>query len=694
MAATPFNVVVVGAGPRGTSTLERLLARLEERCAAPGAAADAVAPGADTGPATDADAAPADRLLDITVVDPCEPGPGHVWAPGQPRYYLMNTPALFPTVAPARGPGGGAGLTFEQFRASGGDGADLDDVERAELAALASDGFPGRALYGAYLRHVFAQVRDRLAAHPAVGSIRVVRDEVVALHREANGYRLLLAGDAAPAEGREDGMARDGHGPRELVAEAVVLAVGHVPAHANPQQRAAGERATAVGLHYQGPNVPADVDWDAYPAGEPVLVRGLGLNFFDAMTALTVGRGGRFEDTGAGPGNALEYRPSGREPRLHAASRRGAPYRAKPCIDTYLPRSVSLRHLSFDAVHELAAEGAPGEPSGKVGFNAHIWPLLHRDVLRTYYATLLRVEPGLFEDPAGFLAELDDILDAPHVHGQEVWRTVARELVERSAPGAAWLDVPGLGHPFADRGFVGHDTYQAAVLDYLRADAASSARGEDDPLKMAIGALNAGRGIVKRFVAEGLLDDASRLEELGRWFEPLVEGLASGPPLQRIEELAALGRAGVVQFIGPDPVFSLDEEAGHFAASSPWVQDEPVTARHMFEAMMPANRVAQTASPLLAQLQSEGLARPRPMLTSEGEQVHGSGFDVVGEPYRLVDGGGVPHRGVFVLGLQLSSVQWGTAIAAEAGAGWHDGARTLGDADAVAMELLRMAELD
>lgn len=718
MAASPFGVVVVGAGPRGTSALERLLARLDERLAGLGAAngpanrgasgaagaaaeAGAHARAADAGAHTRAVAA--ERPLDITVVDPCEPGPGHVWAPGQPRYYLMNTPALFPTVAPARGPGDGAGLTFEQFRASGGDGADLDDVERTELAALASDGFPGRALYGAYLRHVFARVRDRLTAHPAVGSFRVVRGEVVAVHREANGYRLVLAGNAtstASAQGgaahdgaTHDGTIRDDDGPGELLAEAVVLAVGHVPAQPNPQQRAAGERATAAGLHYQGPNVPSDVDWGTYPAGEPVLVRGLGLNFFDAMTALTVGREGRFEDTGGGPGHALEYRPSGREPRLHAASRRGAPYRAKPCIDTYLPRSVSLRHLSFDAVHELAAEGAPGEPSGKVGFNAHIWPLLHRDVLRTYYATLLRVEPALFQDPAGFLAELDDILDAPHVHGQEVWRSVARELVERAAPGAAWLDVPGLGHPFADRGFVGHEAYQAAVLRSLEEDAAASARGEDDPLKMAIGALNAGRGIVKRFVAEGLLDDVSRLEELERWFEPLVEGLASGPPLQRIEELAALARAGVVQFIGPDPVFSLDEEAGHFAASSPWVQDEPVTARHMFEAMMPANRVAQTASPLLAQLQAGGLARPRPMLTSEGEQVHGSGFDVVGEPYRLVDGGGVPHRGLFVLGLQLSSVQWGTAIAAEAGAGWHDGGRTLGDADAVARELLRMAEL-
>lgn len=665
MAASRFNVVIIGAGPRGTSTLERLLARLDEATATAGHGGGA--PGWSVG---------------ITVVDPCEPGPGHVWAPGQPRYYLMNTPALFPTVAPPRGTGDGPGLTFEEFRSSGGDGAVLDATERAELEALSTAGFPGRALYGAYLRHVFTAVAGRLRSHRAVASFDVVRHEVTAVRREANGYRVTL-----------DALQDDG-GARELLAEAVVLSVGHVPSHPNPQQRVAGERATAVGLHYQGPNVPADVDWGVYPAGEPVLVRGLGLNFFDALTALTLGRGGEFVPSGQGPGRALEYRPSGAEPRLHASSRRGAPYRAKPCIDTYLPRSVTLRHLGFDEVHELAAAGAPGEPPGKVGFNAHIWPLLHRDVLRTYYATLIRVSPELFGDPAGFLAELEGILDAPHIHGQEVWRTVARELVGRAGPEVPWLDVPALGHPFADRGFVGHEAYQAAVLQYLEEDAAASARGEDDPLKMAIGALNAGRGIVKRFVAEGLLDDASRLEELTRWFEPLVEGLASGPPLQRIEELAALARAGVVQFLGPDPVFSLEEEAGHFAASSPWVQDEPVTARYMFEAMMPANRVSQSASPLLGQLQADGLARPRLTPTSDGEGVHGSGFDVVGQPYRLVDGDGIAHRGIFVLGLQLSSVQWGTAIAAEAGAGYQDGARTLGDADAVALELVRMAAWD
>ena len=667
MVHETFRIAVIGAGPRGTSVLERLLAHLApER------------PGAEDSPPR--------RPLDITVVEPFEPGPGHVWAPTQSRLFLMNTPALYPTVAPPRGTSAAVGLTFEEWRVAGGDGADLTPVERRELADLRAGSYPPRALYGSYLKHVYDTVARRLAGHPSVVGFRHVRAEAVSLRRLGAGYAVGLD---APADAGEGPAGPTG---ASLEVDAAILAVGHVPARANPRQEAAGLRAGAVGLHYQEPNVPNDVDWNVFPPGETLLVRGLGLNFFDAMAQLTVGRAGEFAETGDGPGRALEYRASGREPLVVAASRRGTPYRAKAWVDAFIAPSAQLVHLNFESVHALAALGAPGEPPGQVSFAAHIWPLLHRDVLRTYFATWARTAPEAFAGGAGeFLVRLDAILDAPHEHGQEVWRTLARALVEDAAPGVGWLDVAALGHPFADRGFVDDEAYRTAVLEYLEEDARSSARGEDDPLKMAIATLNLGRMVVKRMVAEGLVDEASRLEELQRWFEPLVEGLASGPPLQRIEELAALVRAGIVRFIGPDPVFSLDDEAGHFSASSPWVAAEPTTARHMVEAMMPANRVAQTRSALLSQLQADGLARPRPMLTGEGEEVPGSGFDVVGEPYRLVDVSGVPHRAVFVLGLQLSSVQWGTAIAAEAGAGWQDGARTLADADAVAAELLRLA---
>jgi hypothetical protein len=57
-------------------------------------------------------------------------------------------------------------------------------------------------------------------------------------------------------------------------------------------------------------------------------------------------------------------------------------------------------------------------------------------------------------------------------------------------------------------------------------------------------------------------------------------------------------------------------------------------------------------------------------------------------PYRALSGTGEAQPGLYVCGLQLASVQWGTAIAAEAGASLDAGARTLRDTDAIAAALL------
>ena len=69
-----IRTALIGAGPRGTSALERLLANW-----------------IPAGP---------DATLHIDVIDPYPAGPGHVWQPGQSRLYLMNTQSFYPTVIP------------------------------------------------------------------------------------------------------------------------------------------------------------------------------------------------------------------------------------------------------------------------------------------------------------------------------------------------------------------------------------------------------------------------------------------------------------------------------------------------------------------------------------------------------------------------------------------------------------------
>jgi len=634
------TVVIVGAGPRGTSVMERLIARYA------------------------ATSDPARRPLAIHLVDPYPAGPGHVWRTEQSRLYLMNTPSFFPTLIADRGVDSPAlaGHTFDHWRElqRRTPCAELSDGDRAELAGLGSSDFPSRALYGRYLRWTFARLVENA---PDGVSIQTHETSVARVAREHAGPRFAVV--------LENG--------ETLAADNVVLALGHLPSQLSAAQEQLAAEAKAAGLTYLPPAVPNDVDWGQLPAGETVLVRGMGLNFFDVVGQLTEGRGGRFEPSGDGAGDALEYVASGREPRIVAASRRGVPYRAKAELDSYYPASVRLRFLGEDAVAAIRAMGATA------GFDHDIWPLLHRDTVWAYYSTLARTRPAAISCN-DFLDRLDTVLAIEVPDEPRDFSTQLHALVAEWVEGSWRLDLPALARPLAGRTFATHQELDASVLDYLRADAASSAAGEDDAVKMAIGALNAGRAIIKSLVADRGITEESWLGELRGWFEGFVEGLASGPPALRTEQLAALVRAGVVRFVGPDPVFRVED--GLFRADSPWVRDEPRFARHLVEALAPANHVRSSDSPLLRGLLDDGLVRPRIMLAADGEPVVTSGLDVSAPPYRPLDGAGRPVDGLYVLGLQLSSVQWGTAIASQAGAVYRSGYRTILDSDAIAGAIL------
>ncbi len=644
-------MAVVGGGPRGTSVTERLIARCREL----------------------GDAAPA---VTIHLIEPHEPGAGHIWRRDQSRLFLMNTPCLYPTVVPigataAAVPASALPLSFDDWRLRVDDGLiQVDDADRRECGALASRHFPSRVLYGRYLTWMFAEL-VRLAP-PGVSVIHH-RREAISLERAGERVDGAAAAEE-PAAGHRWRITLDDDS--RVDADDVVLALGHLPADLTPEQHKLQDAAEAHGLQYWPPAVPGDVPWDTLPANETVLLRGLGLNFFDAMIALTQGRGGRFSN---GTGTRLEYEPSGTEPNLVAASRRGVPYRAKAALDTYLPRSVRLRFCTTDRVLAFARSGI------QAGFDHDVWPLLHRDALWAYYSTLARTQAHVVEGSTD--AFLGDLLDALAIDGPG-WSTATERVAERSIPATQRLVVQALARPFAGVHFANVEDFTAAVLEQLDMDADGSAKGEDDPLKMMIGALNAGRSVIKQAVAEGGISAASWDAELQGWFEPLVEGLASGPPPVRIAQLAALVRAGIVCFVGPDPRFDVDPDEKLLRVSSPWVRGGSFSARWLVEAMTPPNRVASSASPLLRSLLDQGLVRPRVFMADDGVPVASSGLDVTAPPYRAVDRSGSVQESLFVIGLQLSAVQWGTAIAAEAGASPAAGGRTLLDADGIAAAIL------
>ncbi|MCC5673591.1 FAD/NAD(P)-binding protein [Kocuria rhizophila] len=659
------RVVVVGAGPRGLSVVERLVAR-----------------SAHTG-----------ARVHIDLVDPFPPGPGHVWRTDQSDVFLMNTPSLFPTVlaapdalqvpavAPLRG------MSFERWRRGvvAGEITPVTALTQQQLHALAEltpQGYPPRAVYGRYLEWVFATLRENL---PDTVHLEIHRGEAVDAWVRADGrhrYGVELAGGLV------------------LPADAVVLALGHLDAHLRPSQKDLVDGAAEYGLTYWPPTVPADASWSELPSGETVLVRGMGLNFCDALARLTEGRGGTFEEDPENP-ERLVYRPSGREPKIVAGSRRGTPYRAKPVLRGYYAESLETRFFTLEAVQELAAASP-----GTLSFERQLWPLIRKDVIWNYYSVLVRTTPEAFQDdPSRFLRRLDAILRDT---AEPNWAHRSDALISDSVVPGRQLQQARLARPFEDVSFASHDEYAAAVVHYLDRDVRGSLRGEDDPVKMAIASLNAARTVLKCVLAEIGISDSSWVHELRRQFEPLVEGLASGPPVLRIQQLAALTRAGVVRFLGPEPRFVVDRSEGCFVAASPWVEDAPVRSRWLIEAMSPANDVHRNISPLLSHMHERGLVRAKLMETHDGASPETStGLDVSAQRargardddaasrafvYRAVGAKDHAEQGIYVIGLQLSSVQWGVAIAAEAESPAHLGARTIADADQIAQDVLAGAQ--
>ncbi|GAB3469430.1 FAD/NAD(P)-binding protein [Actinophytocola sediminis] len=338
-------VCVIGAGPRGTSVLERLCAN-----------------------------APHGTPLVVHLVDPYPPGAGAVWRTAQSGELLMNTVAAQVSLytddsVPCAGPVVPGPSLYEWART----GSHPDEIAR-EVAVMGPDSYPTRRCYGHYLRAFFERVVRTAPEHV---TIEVHRATAVGLADERDGRQTVtLAG-----------------GARLTGLDVVVLALGHGDVEPTADQERLRRFAATRRFRYVPPANPADVDLSGLRPGAPVALRGLGLCFFDYLALLTTGRGGRFDDDGG----RLRYLPSGREPVLYAGSRRGVPYHARGENQKGAVRRHEPRFLTEARVAMLRRRPA-------VSFRRDVWPLIAREVQAVYYETLL----GKLHGPAVASAFLAD----------------------------------------------------------------------------------------------------------------------------------------------------------------------------------------------------------------------------------------------------------------------------------------------
>lgn len=602
-----FDAVVVGGGPRAVATVLRVAAR-----------------STGTG-----------RPPHLAVVDPLEVGAGATWLTSQPAAYLNNTQARATTIHPDAStrmsgpPAPGPDLVQWAAEVAAAGEHPFADWVVQEARGLEPGDFPTRRLQGVYFR-------DQLAGAAATGRVRVteVLGTVVDLQREDpdGDTTVVLAG-----------------GDR-LAAPTVVLAQGMVQARRSPEVAGLVDFAARHGLRYVEPGMPAERDFTGLPAGQTVLVRGLGANFFDVVGQLVAEWGGRFEPVAGDPHGRLRYLSSGAEPRLVVGSRRGLPYRGKPDGGTAV-RPFEPRWATREWFAGLA-------PRGGLDFSLEVWPTIARELARVYLEALQGY--AVHAVRGGWLERLDAAEDLADVEA-----VLADTVLD---PRWAW-QVDHLRRPTGGR-TVGVAQWQALVGRLVDDELGSMTEPAAHPRAAVNGAMGALRGRVGKAGASGAFSGASLVRDVYGWFDGDGLFLASGPPSHRVREVLALVEAGVVDLLGPGFTVAVDPDARAFRAWSP-VTGRSAQGRVLLETRMSKGKVPDTDDPLLRSLLDSGRARIHHVdgiPTASLEATRAVVDEEVLTGHNLVAADGTVDESVVVIGIPVQSTQPGSAIGAMPGA--------------------------
>jgi uncharacterized NAD(P)/FAD-binding protein YdhS len=478
------RIAIVGLGPWGVCALERLVT----------AARGGFRPGLE---------------VEVHVVEPGTPGSG-VYDVSQPDYLLLNNAcgqlSLYPFTEEAGQPAYGVGL-YEWAVAQGyrwvGDCCVTDPAG----APIEPHHFLPRRLMGEYLQWFF---RALVAGAPA--GLRIV-------HHPTSAVDIVRT-----ADGHEEVWLDDG---RTVAADHVIVTSGHT---ANEDAQDGGSHPRELSPYPVMPYV------EGIPAGATVAISGMGLVSLDVVTALTVGRGGRFVEEAAG----LRYLPSGLEPRLHMFSRSGLPFTAKSVTGIDRARVYKPIICTPQALDALS-----GRADGRrrlVDVRTELLPLLFGEMHARYYAQVA-FQAGTLADARA----VRDRLQAAWTDGR--FEDAVADLAARYGP----FDPAAL--------FFGHQPkyrdsaeYQRYVHDAL-ADDLREAEVPDgaSPVKCAAEVFRIFRDPMRSVVEQGGLSLDSYLD-FDADIRSRIHRLVAGPPALRSRQLLALLEAGILAMpYGPAP---------------------------------------------------------------------------------------------------------------------------------------------
>ncbi|MDE3281302.1 FAD/NAD(P)-binding protein [Lacticaseibacillus parahuelsenbergensis] len=585
-----MHITLIGAGPRGLLLLSRLLSWQPTRYPK--------------------------RRINIVLVDPYPIG-GRVWKINQDPDLIMNTAAsqitLFTDqsvtdVGPfITGPDLSTwALTVAADYLDAHPELDNRAILLRQAASLGPNSYASRALYGVYQQWFF----DLLRAHAGQNTITYKQQTVTRLDQKDPGFTITTDQES-------------------WQTDQVVMALGNLKNSLTRDQKALHDYAKTHKLFYLEPGFPEEGDLSNIEPQAPVIVRGLGLSFFDLMSRLTEGRGGQFQKTADG---LLAYHPSGREPHIFAGSRRGFPYRAKGHNQKGPGEEWEPQFLTPEQINAWQARG---EVSGQT-----FWEGLKHEAELIYYRLLL---PQRYPDIDETAFERDFLADPVATLG--ALPIAAKDRLDWDV-----LADPTKAHPSGQ-------PYQDFLRHYLRQDAHEAMRGtKTGPLTSALEVLRDMRDPIRQFVERGLFSQDQYLDFFLRWFNSLNDFLSIGPPALRIDQLQALIGAGIVTILPPGmQIKGID---GQFLLKTPSDPKFSLQAKALLEARVPAVNAPTAQDPLVQQLLHDGYAHPYELQLNADKRFQSGAIAVDRQTQQLLDANEQPQAGLFFWGVPTEGVHW------------------------------------
>lgn len=584
------DVAVIGGGPRGMAVIERLSSRIKDKNL--------------------------NKPIHIVWYDDNGFGSGKVWSPYQCQLLLMNTVtaqlSAFPDESAGLSGQHATGPTFYDWLKSNDAREFLssDPVLLAEASSATEDTYSSRALYGAYLQWSVNQL---------------LKDS-----REYSPIELV-ARRAVSFEKREDSLLIHDSLGGCVEAKSVVLSLGHTSQNLSGKEESLSKKAKESTVTYL-PSGDASIQKAAkLPTRESIILRGMGLTFFDYMILLTEGRGGQFRENAHGK----HYIPSGKEPHIIACSRKGAPHHARGKNQKRPDERWVPRILTEDYAATLS----------NATFSVDVWPRIAQEVELAFTISLLEANNADYdEESLVSLAKQGGHSLVEWRHNQGYTETLDwGELFQ-----AKWTNSPG--EKLRD--------YQDTVASKIENDIAEAEKGnKSGPLKAALDVLRDIRNEVRECVQYGRITGESFKEELLARYSPTNAFLSIGPPIQRLEQMQALIKAGILTVLPADPIISLDESNGKVDYFNPSMPQEKGEATALVEARLPTSSIQNTADPLIVSAASLGLIRPHYFKNTPC--VSGA-IDVDPHSFR-VQSDSEQSVSLYAYGIPLEGLQWGTA---------------------------------